>query len=96
MITQYRSNGFRMDFRNGYSVSVIWHRGSYTDNRSNDMPTSSTVEVGIFLTADGTNKFIRPDFQFEPVETNDPLPFIELDLCAKLIMWTQGLESVTQ
>ena len=95
MITQYDKNGFRIDFINGYSISVIWHTGSYSDNRADNMPTSSTVEVGIFPIADGTNKFIRPDYRFEPEETNDPIPYVEMELLAKLIAWTQGLRSVT-
>lgn len=99
MITQYDKNGFRIDFINGYSISVIWHTGSYSDNRADNMPTSATVEVGIFPTADGTNKvsskFISPDFMFNPQETNDPIPYVEMESLAKLIAWTQGLRSVT-
>ncbi len=95
MITQYVKNGFRMDFVNGYSVSVIWHRGSYSDNRADDMPTSSTVEVGIFLTAEGTNSFLRPNYMFKPEETNEPIPYVDMEDLAKLIGWTQGLRSVT-
>ena len=95
MITQYDKNGFRIDFINGYSISVIWHTGSYSDNRADNMPTSSTVEVGIFPTVDGTKGFVRPDCMFEPEETNDPIPYVEMELLAKLIAWTQGLRSVT-
>jgi len=96
MITQYDRNGFRMDFVNGYSISVIWHQGSYSDNRADNMPTSSSVEVGIFPTMVSTNKFIFPDSMFNPQETNDPMPYVDIELLAKLISWTQGLRSVTQ
>ena len=96
MITQYDSNGFSIRFDNGYSISVIWNTGSYSDNRSNSLPTSSTVEVGIFPTADGTSKFIRPDYRFEPEESNDVIPFVEVELLAKLIAWTSSLRSVTR
>ena len=95
MITQYDRNGFSMEFVNGYSISVIWNTGSYSDNRADNMPTSSTVEVGIFLTADGTSKFIRPDYRFKPEESNDVIPYVDMEELAKLIAWTQGLRSVT-
>ena len=96
MITQYEKNGFRMDFLNGYSISVIWHTGSYSDNRADNMPTSSTVEVGIFPTIGGITRFVRPDYMLEPEKTNDPIPYVEMELLAKLIAWTQGLRSVIQ
>lgn len=97
MITQYEGNGFRMDFVNGYTISVLWSQKIVriaTDNDGSN--TATTVEVGIYPTADGTSKFIRPDCNFEPEETSYPIPYVHMELLAKLISWTQGLRSVTQ
>ena len=97
MITQYEGNGFRMDFTNGYTISVLWSQKNVricTDNEVGSS-TATTVEVGIFPTADGTSKFIRPDWWFQPKETDNPIAYVDMELLAKLIAWTQGLPSVT-
>jgi len=98
MITQYDGNGFRIDFVNGYTISVLWSQKIVriaTDNEVGSN-TATTVEVGIFPTADGTSKFIRPDCNFEPEETCYPIAYVNTELLAKLIAWTSGLRSVTQ
>jgi hypothetical protein len=98
MITQYEGNGFRMDFVNGYTISVLWSQRSVRIATDNEMgyPSATTVEVGIFPTADGTRDFVRPDCNFEPEETSYPISYVNTELLAKLIAWTQGLRSVTQ
>ena len=97
MITQYEGNGFRMDFVNGYTISVLWSQRSVRIATDNEMgyPSATTVEVGIFPTADGTSSMIRPDCNFEPEETSYPISYVNTELLAKLIAWTQGLRSVT-
>ena len=97
MITQYEGNGFRMDFTNGYTISVLWSQKNVricTDNEVGSS-TATTVEVGIYPTADGTEEFVRPDCNFEPEETSYPIAYVNTELLAKLIAWTQGLRSVT-
>jgi len=97
MITQYEGNGFKLDFNNGYSISVLWSQKIvriYTDNEMGSS-TATTVEVGIFPTAYGTSKFIRPDYWFEPKETTEPISYVDMELLAKLIAWTQALEKRT-
>jgi len=97
MITQYEGNGFRMDFVNGYTISVLWSQRIVRIATDNEMgyPSATTVEVGIFPTADGTSSMIRPDCNFEPEETSYPISYVNTELLAKLIAWTQGLRSVT-
>ena len=97
MITQYDGNGFRMDFLNGYTISVLWSQKSVRIATNNEMGsnTATTVEVGIYPTADGTEQFVRPDCNFEPEETSYPISYVNTELLAKLIAWTQGLRSVT-
>lgn len=97
MITQYEGNGFRMDFVNGYTISVLWSQKSVRIATDNEMGsnTATTVEVGIFPTVDGTKQFVRPDCNFEPEETSYPIAYVNTELLAKLIAWTSGLRSVT-
>ena len=97
MITQYDGNGFRMDFLNGYTISVLWSQKSVRIATNNEIGsnTATTVEVGIYPTADGTEQFVRPDCNFEPEETSYPISYVNTELLAKLIAWTQGLRSVT-
>ena len=97
MITQYEGNGFRMDFLNGYTISVLWSQKNVRIATNNVMGSNiaTTVEVAIFPIADGTDGFVRPDCNFEPEETSYPIPYVNTELLAKLIAWTQGLRSVT-
>ena len=97
MITQYEGNGFRMDFTNGYTISVLWSQKNVRIGTDNEVgsSTATTVEVGIYPTADGTEEFVRPDCNFEPEETSYPIAYVNTELLAKLIAWTQGLRSVT-
>lgn len=40
--------GFHMTFKNGCTISVQWHYGSYADGRTNSNCESATAEIAIF------------------------------------------------
>ena len=95
MITQYEGNGFRMDFTNGYSISVLWSSTRLrvaSDNESGSS-TSTLVEVGVFPT--GTLHWVKPDCLLNAERCDNPFEWVKIDQLGKLIAWTQALEKRT-
>lgn len=91
MIVSRENSKISMFFQNGYSISIIFGWGSYTDNRNhpkmNDLSkeyevTSSTVEIAIF---DSNNNWYNFETEKFEKDSTDVAGYISIDDLAEWI-----------
>jgi hypothetical protein len=84
-ISSYGPKNFVFQFSNGYSVSIAYGEGSYSDakNRTENLDELNSVEVAVF----------DPNGDFVPFQstTDQVLGYVTPDMVADILAWTKNL-----